>query len=182
MHRKSLLGLLDKYKLNTPDESDIANKFVRFISDYQDCFERSQIYGHITGSAWLLNKAKSHALLTHHKKLDKWLQLGGHSDGDPNTLNVAIREVEEESGLSDSHPYSKEIFDIDVHPIPARGTEPEHFHFDIRFLMICNGSEEYLVSDESHDLKWIELSKINEYTQDESVLRLVRKSHKIFGE
>lgn len=181
MHRKYLLDLLENYKSGHQDELDVADRFIAFIKEYPDCFERTLTYGHITGSAWVLNRAKTHALLTHHRKLDKWLQLGGHSDGDPNTMNVAIREVEEESGLTEFSAYSQEIFDIDVHPIPARGLETKHFHFDIRFLMINKGSEEYQISDESHDLAWIEIEKISNYSQDESVLRLARKSKSIFG-
>ena len=105
-----------------------------FVEQNEMCFERSLDIGHITGSAWVLDFHRTHTLLTHHAKLDKWLQLGGHSDGDPDTLEVALREVREESGLVEVRPISEAIFDVDAHLIPARGAEPEHIHYDIRFL------------------------------------------------
>ena len=90
--------------------------------------------GHITGSAWVVDIAGNRVLLADHAKLGRWLQPGGHSDGDPDTLAVALREAREESGL-DVRALDDAIFDIDVHRIPARGDEPAHLHFDVRFLV-----------------------------------------------
>ena len=92
-------------------------------------------------------------LLAHHRKLGRWLQPGGHSDGDPDTLAVALREAREESGL-DVRALDDAIFDIDVHRIPARGREPAHLHFDVRFLVQAE-HDRFRVSDESHALAWV---------------------------
>lgn len=148
---------------------------IEFVKSYPNCFDRSLLIGHITGSAFIINKGKNKTLLTHHHKLEKWLQLGGHSDGDPDTVNVALREAEEESGLKKIIPLSSEIFDVDVHEIPARKDEPAHFHYDIRFLFEADDSEPLVISSESKDLAWIPLDRIEEYTREESVLRMVRK-------
>ena len=180
MKYRKLEELLFIYKENYPDELEMTERFIDFVDGYSTCFDRTEKYGHITGSAWVLDNTKTKILLTHHKKLNKWLQLGGHSDGNPDTLSVAIREVKEESSIEDFYPYTEDIFDLDAHLIPARKSEPEHYHFDVRFLLICNGSEEYVVSDESHDLAWVKLSEIERYTKEEAVLRLVRKSLKLF--
>ena len=93
MHRNKILELLKKYKLSYPDENSTTNRFLTFVKENSDCFERSLLKGHLTGSAWVLNADKTHVLLTHHKKLNKWLQLGGHADGETDILNVALREV-----------------------------------------------------------------------------------------
>ena len=90
--------------------------------------------GHITGSAWVVDPAGSRLLLTHHRKLGKWLQLGGHSDGEPDTLAVALREAREESGLR-VRPISNAVLDIDIHTIPALKGEPAHLHYDVRFAL-----------------------------------------------
>ena len=161
-------------------QSAISDRFRSFIQAHEDCFERSLQIGHITGSAWLLNPPKTHVLLTHHKKLGQWLQLGGHSDGDPNTLQVALREAREESGINDIVPLNERIFDLDVHTIPARtladaSVEPEHLHYDVRFLLWCRSSDRITMSDESHDLRWVTPSEIQSLTQDPSVLRLRSK-------
>ncbi|HBY64068.1 MAG TPA: NUDIX hydrolase, partial [Solibacterales bacterium] len=132
--------------------------------------------GHITGSAWVLDHGRTHVLLTHHQKLDKWLQLGGHADGDPDTLAVALREAREESGLSEVHPLTAGIFDVDVHLIPARKSEPEHFHYDIRHLLLADRRHPLRITSESKDLRWVPIADVARLTREESMLRMVRKT------
>ena len=175
MHRNALLQLLNDYRTAYPLESCTADQLSKFVTINTDCFERSLLIGHVTGSAWVVNQAGTHVLLTHHKKLNRWLQLGGHADGDSNILNVALKEVGEESGLADFEAVSSAIFDIDIHPIPARGDEPAHYHYDVRFAVRAVGSDEYIVSNESHDLRWIDISRLADFVQDESMLRMARK-------
>jgi 8-oxo-dGTP pyrophosphatase MutT (NUDIX family) len=115
-------------------------------------------------------------LLTHHKKLGRWLQLGGHADGDSQVMRVASREAEEESGLKQLALVSREIFDIDVHLIPERGQEPAHYHYDVRFLFEADKNETLVVSEESNDLAWVPLVSIEDYSCEESILRMVRKT------
>lgn len=175
MHRNPLLGKLKEHRGIDPHEESMRRRIIAFVEKYPDCFERSLPIGHITGSAMIVNSMRTKTLLTHHHKLDKWLQLGGHSDGDPDTLNVALREAEEESGLKGIVAVSEKIFDVDVHLIPARKSEPEHYHFDVRFLFEADDALPLLVSSESKDLAWIPLGRIAEYTTEESVVRMVRK-------
>ena len=131
--------------------------------------------GHFTGSCWLVSKDGQRVLLTHHKKLERWLQLGGHADGDSDLAQVALREAEEESGLRDLS-VEPEIFDLERHAIPARGSDPEHYHHDVRFVVHANGSEEYIVSDESHALAWRIISElVDDADADESIRRMARK-------
>ena len=117
--------------------------------------------------------AGAHVLLTHHAKLGRWLQPGGHSDGDPDTLAVALREAREESGL-DVGALDDAIFDLDVHRIPALGREPAHLHFDVRFLVQA-AHDRFRVSDESHALAWVPAVGLGALTDEESVLRMARK-------
>jgi len=175
LDREPLLGLFDRYLARYPDEAATVDRMRGCVQANPDCFRRELLEGHVTGSAWLLNPAGDAVLLTHHRKLDIWVQLGGHADGDPDIPRVALREAAEESGLSDIRLLSPDIFDIDIHAIPARGREPAHFHYDCRFLMQA-GSERYVVTDESHDLEWIRLDDIARYTTEESVMRMVDKT------
>ena len=153
----------------------MADRLIRFVEANPDCFERSLQIGHVTGSAWLVNKAGTHVLLTHHRKLDMWLQLGGHADGNCDILGAAEQEAVEESGIQGLLAWSPEIFDIDIHLIPERKTEPAHFHHDIRFVFQCVDNEEYVVSDESHDLAWVEIKALESFTDEESMLRMKEK-------
>ena len=148
-----------------------------FVEEQSDCFERSLLVGHVTGSAWVLDEERECALLIHHAKLDKWLQPGGHCDGDVNVLRVAAREVEEEAGLAAIVPLlSGTIFDVDAHDIPARKNEPAHVHYDIRYVFEASRSAPLRISAESKDLRWVALGRIAELNTDESVMRMVTKT------
>lgn len=175
MHRQLLLSQLERYRPSDHEEGEMRERIMQFVRQHEDCFSRSLLIGHITGSAFVVNPERTHILLTHHKKLNRWLQLGGHADGESNILNVAQREAEEESGLTDIHPVSGDIFDVDIHLIPARKTDPEHYHYDIRYLFEADSRNPVTVSDESHDLVWVPVKDVLTYTEERSMLRMVSK-------
>jgi 8-oxo-dGTP pyrophosphatase MutT (NUDIX family) len=127
--------------------------------------------GHVTASAFVLSPDRAATLLTHHAKLDRWLQLGGHCDGIADTRFVALKEAYEESGLSRVRLLSEEVFDVDIHEIPARGADPAHLHYDIRYLMQAEAGK-IQVSAESKALTWAPLDTLERYTDAPSVLRL----------
>lgn len=175
MEKEALILQLMDYRNRWPGEFRIASRFVEFLAGNPDCFERSLQTGHVTGSAWLVDASGLHVLLTHHKKLGMWIQLGGHADGDGDILRVAMREAREESGMDSIEPVSPRIFDIDVHRIPARPDEPEHLHWDVRYALRATGGKECTPSDESHELRWVEIANLNRLTQEESMLRMAVK-------
>lgn len=175
MHRQQLLDLLADYHTNHPQENHTCEAMISFVQAQAHCFERSLSEGHITGSCWLVDKMGTRVLLTHHKKLNRWLQLGGHADGDSDVLRVALKEAAEESGIAALEACSDSLFDIDIHPIPARGPEPLHFHYDCRFAIRSTHSDDFIVSDESHDLAWIEVAQLGTRTTEESMLRMAHK-------
>tara|TARA_B110000438_G_C15608640_1_gene561221 strand:+ start:292 stop:837 length:546 start_codon:yes stop_codon:yes gene_type:complete len=175
MHRNEFIQQLEAYRQRWGEEKEVCDQFIEFISGNADCFERSFKEGHVTASAWVVNGEGSHVLLTHHRKLNRWLQLGGHVDGESDVLEGALREVEEESGLTEVRVLGEGIFDLDIHPIPARGDEPEHMHYDVRYLCQATGNEEFVVSDESHDLAWVKMGEVVKLANEESMLRMVRK-------
>jgi 8-oxo-dGTP pyrophosphatase MutT (NUDIX family) len=174
MHRQPILSALDRYASHHPSERNVVARFVTFVESEPRCFERDSWRGHVTGSAWLVDRSGARVLLTHHRKLGRWLQLGGHSDGDPDSFAVARREATEESGLV-VEPIGDDIFDVDIHPIPARGADPEHAHFDVRYALRVVGSEAFRASDESHALEWVSIPEIARYTDEPSMLRMADK-------
>ena len=186
MHRRALLSLLDRYEILHSDESECVCRIRALVEQQTDCFERDCLPGHITASVCIVSSDRSRCLLTHHRKLDRWQQLGGHADGDSNVMRVAEREAREESGLHDftwicgsgswlegDEPLP---LDIDVHQIPARKGEVEHEHHDIRFLLIAEPGQEIQISDESNDLAWFLFDELPGLGADESLLRLARKA------
>ena len=170
MNRHSLIGLLQSYATEFAEEKKFILPFLELLQ-HENSFQRTHLPGHITGSAWIVNPEHTKTLLVHHAKLNKWVQPGGHADGDENILQVALREAEEETGLKQLKP-STIIYDIDIHVIPERKDFPEHFHYDIRFLVKGTEQESITVSDESHDVKWIPLSSLENFTTERSVLRM----------
>jgi hypothetical protein len=157
MHRKNLREKLERY--NPTDEKEIADRtqMLNFLNSHEDCFERSLSVGHFTGSCWLVNRDGTKFLLTLHKKIGRWLQLGGHADGDQDLARVSLKEAREESGLRNIELLSDEIFDIGIHLIAEHKGIPEHYHYDVRFLLkTTDNDEDIQISNESDDLKWFE--------------------------
>jgi 8-oxo-dGTP pyrophosphatase MutT (NUDIX family) len=175
MHRKDLLEKLRAYEPMDAADRACQARFLAFVEAEPQCFERTLLKGHVTGAAWIVDASGRRVLLTHHRKLGKWLQLGGHADGDPDVLAVALREAQEESGIEGLEPLSDAIFDLDIHGIPARPGEPEHEHFDVRFALRAPDAAALVVSAESLDLAWVELDALESLGCDESVLRMKRK-------
>jgi ADP-ribose pyrophosphatase YjhB (NUDIX family) len=175
MNRTDLLRQLRAHEPFDAVEGGMLERIAGFVRDNETCFDRNLKAGHLTGSAWIVDRDRTHALLTRHAKLGVWLQLGGHVEDDPDMLNAAWREAREESGLNCLRPVSDHIFDVDVHEIPATPEAPPHIHYDIRFLFEADRGAELNVTAESESLRWIALDEITEVTREESVLRMVRK-------
>lgn len=175
MNRIDLVNSLRDYQTSFQEEKDFISRFLSLLSDAA-CYERTHLPGHITGSAWIIDSSRTQVLLVHHAKLNKWVQPGGHADGDENILRVALKEAEEETGLKEFKiPNSKKPFDVDIHLIPKRAEFPEHFHYDVRFLLEADATPLIQVSEESLDVKWINLSDLEKYNQERSVLRMKEK-------
>jgi 8-oxo-dGTP pyrophosphatase MutT (NUDIX family) len=178
MHRTAVLRLLRAHATVAldPQEAAMTAATIQFVAEHADCLLRSCRPGHLTGSAWIVSPDRTRTLLTHHRKLDKWLQLGGHADGDPDLLAVALREAREESGLTRLRVVAAEIFDLDRHWIPAREDEPAHWHHDVRFMIEADPAAPLVVSSESKDLAWWEIARVAELNPEESMRRMVRKT------
>lgn len=136
-----------------------------------DAHRRELQEGHLTASALVVDASGERALLTHHRKLGRWLQLGGHCDGDANLAGAALREACEESGIADLAIDPVPI-DFDVHTIPARPGEPAHAHLDTRFVVFAPPRVRVVLSDESHALGWFSPAELAALDVDDSVRRL----------
>jgi 8-oxo-dGTP pyrophosphatase MutT (NUDIX family) len=194
MHRRPLLKLLDEYAALYPDEQSVAARIRRLVESRPDCFERTCRPGHVTASAWVTTPDRRQVLLVHHRNLDRWLQPGGHADGQTDAAAVALREVEEETGLVGLRivaPFGVEAcegplpFDLDVHLIPPRRSpqgevvEGAHEHHDVRFHVVAAGNLTVRLSDESHDVRWFDADELRSVTDEESVLRMDRKCRRL---
>jgi len=164
-----------RYASLWPGEASTVAQFQRLLQAGSQAFRREHVYGHFTGSAWLSSNDGRRVLLTHHRKLGRWLQLGGHADGDMDLARVALREAEEESGLRGLRG-DAEIFDLDRHWIPERGAEPGHWHYDVRYCVSAGVDEAFSVSAESHALAWRDIRDLTLAGDlDRSLQRMAQK-------
>lgn len=127
--------------------------------------------GHVTASSWIISPCGAKVLLCYHRKLQRWLQLGGHVDGEADVAAAALREAQEESGILEFDFVTNKVFDLDVHHIPARADEPPHLHFDIRFLLQAR-SDEIVCTPESLALQWVYHHDIPSLTDEFSIHRM----------
>jgi 8-oxo-dGTP pyrophosphatase MutT (NUDIX family) len=178
MHRNAVLKMLRAHAAQSLDahEATMTQETIRFVEAHEDCLLRSCVPGHLTGSAWIVSPDRKKSLLTHHRKLDKWLQLGGHADGDGDLLAVALREAREESGLAHVRAVGPNVFDLDRHWIPPRKADPGHFHYDLRFMLEADPAEPLVISSESKDLAWVAVAQVTTLNAEESMARMVRKT------
>lgn len=153
------------------EQARTRDAIARWVREEPTPFERSNLAGHLTASALVLDAAGERALLTHHRKLERWLQLGGHCDGDANLARVALRECLEESGIEglriDPVPVA-----VDIHAIPARGDVPRHLHLDAQFVVVAPEGAATVCSDESLELGWFTPDEARELALDGAVRRL----------
>lgn len=174
-HIISIADALRRYRDQWHGEADTITQFETFLHTQPDAFERSHAEGHFTGSCWLVSADGLRVLLMHHRKLDRWLQPGGHADGDTDLARVALREAQEETGVAGLR-VEGGIFDIDRHRIPARGDEPEHWHYDVRYVVRAGADERFVVNQESRALAWRSVADVAaDDSLDPSLRRMARK-------
>jgi 8-oxo-dGTP pyrophosphatase MutT (NUDIX family) len=177
--RQQLIKLLIEYKPADESEKYFPEDFLTLLQ-HPDAYQRLHLPGHITGSAWIIDDERKQVLLVHHGTLNRWMQPGGHADGDEDVLRVALREANEETGVSDFQLLESGLFDIDIHTIPARKGFPEHQHYDVRFLLQASPQHPIAISEESHDVAWRLLNELPALTNNsESIMRMVRKVQKL---
>ena len=167
---------INAYKSFDHTEEIAKRQTLRFIKSHPNSLERSCLPGHLTGSAWLVAPDRRSTVLIHHKKLNRWLQPGGHADSNGNLFQVALDEASEERGLDLSIfiPVTNLIFDIDVHKIPKRGAEPAHTHYDIRYIFQI--PEINLPgNDESYKVRFVPFDEVKEFNNTASIERMVLK-------
>jgi 8-oxo-dGTP pyrophosphatase MutT (NUDIX family) len=178
--RAALSSALRRHVPADAREAEDREAILRLVETEPACFSRHTFApGHITGSAFVVCPATGLVLLHHHRRLDAWLQLGGHDEGEQDARVTALREAAEESGLRDLTLLSDQILDLDIHPIPAGKGEPPHLHHDVRYALVTEHPEAILKdAAESLDLAWFTLEeaaeKMNEPGGRRALARLAK--------
>ncbi|MBU6377698.1 MAG: NUDIX hydrolase [Gammaproteobacteria bacterium] len=175
----SLQGLLDAHVPADAAEAHSLAEMRRLLPRLDQPLSRQQPEAHFTASALVVDVEAGKIALLYHAKLRRWLQPGGHAEpGDGGLMHVtALREAREETGCEVRlHHPTPTLFDVDVHPIPARGDEPAHHHLDLRFLMVAEDPQRLtLNADESSAVGWFGFDEAIALVDDEASRRLIRK-------
>lgn len=170
--------LLDRLRAHRPydeEEAHMLRDMIAFVEREERFASRDTPAGHVTGSAWVVDRGRGHVLLVHHAALDRWFQPGGHVEEGETAFGAAWREAREEPGIRAITPLDEAVFDVDIHPIPARGSVPGHLHYDVRFLFEADRDEPCRASAESKSVEWAPLEEASVRNPDPSILRMAVK-------
>ena len=167
------------------EEARDRDRILEFVLRHERPFDRGITEGHLTGSAITVSADGARVLLLHHRKLDRWLQPGGHGDpGEETGEEVALREAYEESGIEGLalHPAAPRPLDVDVHDIPARANEPAHEHLDLRYLVVApRGATVAPDLAELHAIRWVPWDQVEALGPDHGLRRALSKARAIVG-
>jgi 8-oxo-dGTP pyrophosphatase MutT (NUDIX family) len=177
---EELLAMLRAFRTDDPAEAADVERTIALLEAGDEAFTRRHFDpGHVTASVFIIHLPNAQILLHHHRRLGKWLQMGGHVDPGEPIRETALREGREESGLTDLMLIHDEPFDVNIHPIPAGKGEPPHRHFDIRFIATTESPESATFdAAESRELGWFSLrdgaEKMNEPESRRAIAKMVR--------
>lgn len=157
--------------LRDPAVGDARDAMLRLLSDHPDALVRSCRPGHFTGSALVLDAEREHVLLMFHTKLQRWLQPGGHADGNGNLASVALREAHEETGIAGLR-ITLTAIDLDIHEVDPPA-EDAHLHFDVRFLVVAPVGAQPVGNHESEAIRWVRVSEVGGYDLDAGTHRMI---------
>lgn len=181
-----ILEEIRKYvPFNEQEEID-KEYFLRFMNMYEDVLTRNNLFGHFSSSAFVVNSKKNKMLVVYHNINDGWIYPGGHADGDADLLRVALREVEEETGVK-AFVLDENIFGIQALPVKGHIKNgkyvPAHIHFDVVYLMMADDDLDLVYRpEESQGVKWVYFDLASDDEMCDFIRpihqKLIRKLHK----
>lgn len=181
MHRKALLKLLEHHATRFMEEAAYRARAIAYVRDNPECFSRKLWPAHVTGSTWIVDPSREKVLLLHHRKHNRWFQPGGHADGDPDVIRVALKEANEETGIAPGNLrlVDPALFDLDIHTIEPKKGDPRHEHIDCRFLVEADDRLPIPGNAESWEVRWVPLWEVARFNRDRSIHRMLEKTRRL---
>ena len=166
--------------ISNPDKT-FSQEMITFLEE-PDCCSIENNKNHFTGSACIVSRFKDFALMNHHKKIDKWIQFNGNADGEEDLLKVANKEASEENRISSLKVLSRDIFDVDIHPVPFASSKPSRYHYDVIFILEADRKEKIKISPETKEIRWVRLGEMYHVNSEIPIKRIIDKTIKLFFE
>ena len=157
--------------IHVDELEDVKRKFFELTALEPGALDRSTTPGHLTGSALVFNHDATETLLMFHTKLQRWLQPGGHADGEANLARVALKEATEETGIEGLEIVDPAV-DLDIHNVAKADNDPI-WHYDVRFVVFAPEGAQPVGNHESQDLRWVSLGALDDYGLDEGHRRMI---------
>lgn len=169
------------YKPKNEQEEIDRQLILNFLDKNDDALFRTNLACHITSSAFVLNQSMDKIVFAYHHIYQSWAWVGGHADGNPDLLEVAIKEAKEETGLRSIVPYNEDIFILDViyvnHHMKHGKYVPDHLHLNVTYLMIADESEKLKHNPLEHqDIRWFNLNEVLDYVSEERMKSIYTKA------
>jgi len=171
---KKLRNQIEVYKPYNEQEEKDKNTMLKYIDDFDDVLTRKNEYGHFTASSWVVNKQRTKVLMIYHNIYQSWAWTGGHADGESDLLNVALREVKEETGIEHVKPIMEDIFSLEIVCVSGhvkRGKYvSSHVHLNATYLLEADETESLrMKEDENSGVKWVDIDKVMEVSNEKWV-------------
>jgi 8-oxo-dGTP pyrophosphatase MutT (NUDIX family) len=174
------IDLIKKYTPFNEQEKKDKEVILHCIETFDDVLTRNNQLAHITCSAFVVNKAKDKVLMVHHNIYNSWSWTGGHADGEEDLLAVALREITEETGVSNVRPLTKDIFSLDIIPVKGHCKKGRyvsaHVHLSVSFLVEADDAQLLVVKeDENSGVKWVPIDEVCKYSNEPHMQKLYEK-------
>lgn len=166
----ALVSALGTYAAPDDDQDAVRRRMLEFSAVHPDALRRTCLDGHFTGSALVVDAERTRVLVLFHAKLQRWLQPGGHADGEGDLAETALREASEETGVVGLR-VVRPMIDLDIHEVRPP-SEPAHLHLDVRHLVIAPVGAEVIGNHESLALRWVTPEELPGLGADEGLVRL----------
>lgn len=174
---------IEKYKPCNEQEEKDKQIMLKYIETFDDVLTRNNKFGHFTASAWVVNKERTKVLMIYHNIYKSWAWTGGHADGESDLLEVAIREVKEETGVKNVKAISEDIFSLEVVCVNGHEKRGEyvssHVHLNLTYLLEVDEKENLTIKeDENSGVKWVDIEEIEKVSNEKWMVERIYKKIK----
>ncbi len=180
---KKTKTLIQAYKPKNEQEEKDKQLMMEFLENNDDALIRDNLAAHITSSAFVVNETMDKIVFVHHNIYNSWSWVGGHNDGDPDLLHVAIKEAKEETGIKHIRSYDSDIFTLDViyvkNHIKHGEYVPDHLHLNAAFLLIASEEDPLHINHaENSGVKWFQIDDVLDYISEDRMMPVYQKAFK----